>query len=834
VSGAPAPLPGHDGPLTARQRAGRLLGWLLAMLLGGVLIVRGHYTADLSAFLPASPDTRQRLLIEQLQSGIAARTLLLGITGGDASARAEASRRLGTALRAGGDFEQVHNGDRAGWAGDATGQGGAGDWLVRHRYHLSPAVGPDRFTVAGLRDAVDETLSLLGTPAGALVKPLLERDPTGETQRIAEQLIPSGGPRSQDGVWVSRTAPRALLMLQTAASGADLDSQAAMLARVQKAFDQAVARAPALTGLALEMSGPPVFGVQSRARIEAEVHQLAIAGTVLMGVLLLLAFGSIPALVVAFLPVATGIVAGVVAVSLGFGAVHGMTLGFGSTLIGEAVDYAIYFLIQARGPAGSPRLGTGFRRWQRQSWPTVRLGLATSVCGFAALVFSGFPGLAQLGVFSLAGLLGAAAAARWVLPALMPDGAAGTGLRRPLGRATAWAAQRLPRLRALCWLAGAAALALLVAQRGTLWAGDMASLSPVPREAMALDAQLRADLSADEDRTLVVVPGADLQAALRAAEAVGARLEPLAADGRLAGYDSPARVLPSLATQQARLASLPTPAELQARLAQALAGGPLPAARLGAFVDEVDAARQLPLVDLAALAGSPLKSAADAMLVQRSAANGGGWLALLSLRPGARPIDTAELRTVLAAVPGAEVIDIKVELDRLYQRYLGEALWQSALGALAVVALLALALRSGRRLLAVCLPLALAVLTTLGLLAAAGVTLGILHLVGLLLVVAVGSNYALFFDQFGQAGAAPAGEGGAVARATHEDTLASLLLANLTTVGSFALISLSQIPALSAIGQVVAPGALLALLLSAAFVRARPAPAVVPPAPTPV
>jgi predicted exporter len=93
-----------------------------------------------------------------------------------------------------------------------------------------------------------------------------------------------------------------------------------------------------------------------------------------------------------------------------------MTLAFGTTLIGEAVDYAIYYLIQAR--AG------GAQSWVRQGWPTVRLGLLTSVCGFAALVFSGFPGLQQLGVFSVAGLLGAALFTRFVLPELMPNGSA--------------------------------------------------------------------------------------------------------------------------------------------------------------------------------------------------------------------------------------------------------------------------------------------------------------------------------------------------------------------------------------------------------------------------
>jgi len=44
-------------------------------------------------------------------------------------------------------------------------------------------------------------------------------------------------------------------------------------------------------------------------------------------------------------------------------------------------------------------------------------------------------------------------------------------------------------------------------------------------------------------------------------------------------------------------------------------------------------------------------------------------------------------------------------------------------------------------------------------------------------------------------------------------------LANLTIVISFALLAVSSIPALYAIGEVVAPGTLLCLLLSAAFVR---------------
>lgn len=773
--------------LPLRRRVAVLLCWLGLVLAAGWQISRTTFTADLSAFLPSDPDPQQRVLIEQLGSGVPARTLLIGIDGADAQLRADASRALAAKMRASGLFEQVHNGERSNWAD-------VGAWLVEHRYALSPAVDAQRFTVAGLRDAIEETLSLLGTPTGHLLKPLLQRDPTGETQRIAESLIPSNAPRSEAGVWVSRQGARALLVASTRAAGSDLDAQSAAQALVREAF-----AAVAPEGLALKVSGAPVFAVDSRAQIESEVRWLAIAGSLLVSTLLLLAFASLPALGAALLPVATGVLAGITAVSLGFGGVHGITLGFGATLIGEAVDYAIYFLIQSRR--------AGWRAWLQSGWPTVRLGLLTSMCGFGALIFSGFPGLAQLGLFTVAGLLGAALATRFVMPVLLPEGSRGQGLRHQLGRLGQAAVDGLPRLRWPLLALGVVAAALLAA-RGELWRAELGSLSPISAEALALDASLRVDLSAGDARSLVVVQAADIEGTLQRAEGAAARLDPLIDSGAIGGWDSVTRFLPSLALQHERLSHLPPAAPLRAALAEATRDGPLRAERLEPFIAEVQRARERPPITLESLQGTALAPLVDALLLRRT---DGSWVALLPLQPIAGDdIDSAAVAHALQGLPGTQLLEIGRALTELHERYLGEAQVQALLGALGVVAVMALALRSWRRLLAVCQPLLLAVLLTMGMLALLQVHLGILHLVGLLLVVAVGSNYALFFDMLRRDGHA------------DPDTLASLLLANLTTVLSFGLIALSEIPALSAIGRVVAPGALLALLLSAAFAP-RPA-----------
>lgn len=781
-----------DGPPSWSRRAVVLLAWLLVLVCGVVVIARTQIGADLSAFLPKSPDVRQRVLIEQLQSGVASRTLMLGIEGGTVEQRAAVSRAVGKDMRESKLFDLVQNGDVSDWSE-------AGAWVLQHRYQLSPGVTPGQFTAEGLRDAINDTLSALGTPAGNAIKPLLDRDPTGETQRIAMELVPASAPRSEDGVWMSRSAPRALMISTTRAAGSDLDAQAIAIARVHAAFEAAT-RDMGASAPKLLLSGPPVFSVMSRDKIKTEAIHLAVVGGIVMGGLLLLAFASPRALVIAFLPVATGVVIGTASVSLVFGSVHGLTLGFGSTLIGETVDYAIYYLIQARGAAVA---GTGWRRWRDLNWPTVRLGLLTSVCGFAALVFSGFPGLAQLGVFSIAGLVSAALATRYVLPMLAPDGATGMGMRRYMAQLAGALVRGLPRLRWPLAALGVAALALVLWQGGHLWRADLGAMSPVPKSAQQLDEMLRNDIGASDGGVLVVAYGDDEQAALRHTEAAAARLDALVDKGELLGYETVTRVLPSVETQTARIASLPSDELLRANLAQATKGMPLPASRLGPFLADVDAARKLLPVQRADLSSGPLASVVNTLMYERPS---GGWGTLVVLHPGST-FDQGRLETALAGLPEVQVVDVGRELAGLYQRYLHEAFVQVLLGALAVVVLLGVYLRSWRRLLAVCQPLLFAVVLTLGGMAVMQSALGILHLVGLLLIVAVGSNYALFFDQLRTTGRA------------DEDTLASLMLANLTTVVSFGLIAISDIPALSSIGRVVAPGALLALLLSAAFAR---------------
>ena len=188
----------------------------------------------------------------------------------------------------------------------------------------------------------------------------------------------------------------------------------------------------------------------------------------------------------------------------------------------------------------------------------------------------------------------------------------------------------------------------------------------------------------------------------------------------------------------------------------------------------MQAAKSSPSLTRAGLDGSALALVVDSLLLERP----NGWSVLLPLRPAgegeALDIPSAKVRDALQG-SGALFIDMKGEFDNLYASYMSEAIELSLAGLLAIVLLLALTLRSLRRLATVLLPLVAAV------------------------VIVIAGLHAL-------------------GQPLH---LASMAVANVTTAIGFGTLALSKVPVLNAIGVTVGPGAILALLLSAVFVHRR-------------
>jgi len=782
---------------TPRRRVAIAL-WLLLLAMGLGILARTPFTADLTAFLPKNPTQEQQLLVEQLRDGMVSRMLLLGITGADLPTRAELSRTIAQKMRQDGHFASVSNGESIYQKADQQ-------YLFNNRYLLSPTITEAHFSVTGLHAALSETIDLLASPAGLLVKDILPQDPTGEMATLIALFDSARQPLKQQGVWFSRDGSRALLLAQTHAAGSDTDAQETAIAAIHSHFAVAQKEITGSGQATLILTGPGVFAVKARNTIAQEVTIFSVISASLIMALLFFAYRSGIAVLLGLVPVVSGIVAGVVAVGLGFGMVHAMTLGFGTTMIGEAIDYAIYLLIQSGSAQGS-------KAWVSQSWPTIRLGVLTSVSGFAALLFSSFPGLAQIGLYTIAGLWAAVFVTRYVLPALLP--------RSFIVRDVSYLGQAMQRvvvqLQKLRWLLGALlalACSLLWLHKGELWQTQLSALSPVSEADQQSDAKLRKDIGAPDVRYLVVVKENTLENALQAAEKITPQLEQWVENGHLAAYETPTRYLPSQSLQRQRLASLPTAEVLQERVVQALHDLPLRAEKLAPFIAAIEhETRFQKPADMAQrlltrehLAGTSLSLALDALVIE----NEHEVTVLLPLTASeVQRLDTALLRTQLAqtGVAQAYFIDLKEESDKLYQGYMQEAIVLALCGMLAMAVMLGFTMRSLMGLARVMLPLVAAVISVAAWFALSGERMGILHLIGLLLIIAVGSNYALFFAQTAEGGAAIAPK-----------TLASLGFANATTVIGFGILGFSSVPTLSAIGTTVGIGVALALLYAAAF-----------------
>ena len=769
----------------------RLAIWLAFVVACLALVSGTRFTADMSAFLPASPTAAQRLLVDQLRHGPVARVLLLAIHGSPETApqRARLSQALAQGLREADAFSSVVNGTQPP-GGDEQ------QLLFKYRYLLGDAVDAGRFTAPGLRSAIAQSLQALASPMGLAYKDLLVRDPGGEMLRIVDRLEPAEAPAFRDGVWSSADGTRALILVQLKEDGTELDAQEAALATVSRQFDEARAQ----LGIAadLEVTGTARFAVESRNRIRADVQRLSAIGSVLILLLLGFFYRSPRLLLLGVLPVATGALASIAAVSLVFGHVHGITLGFGIALIGEAIDYAIYVFIQGN---------------HARLWRTIRLGVLTSLIGFGALLFSGFPGLAQLGLFAVTGILTASLVTGGLLGPLF----AAAPVAVP-ARLETFLGAVLPVLRRLRWLpatlaAAALATALTLSLNQPLWEPSLGALSPVGEASKALDATLRSDLKAPDMRYVVAVTAADSDQALAGARRAGELLQPLVDKGTLAGFESPSRLLPDRATQRRRRDQLPDPQALRLLVEQATTGTPLRAERLAPFIEDVERSRQLEPLGVNDVAGTAIGLGVDALMVSAP----GRSTAILPLRapdtgPNAHTIDAPAIRASLSGFqkPGAiHLIDIKEESDALYASYLHEAIVLAGAGVVLIILAIALmqsrspaidTRRAWRRLYRVVLPIGASLLCVVAGLAAAGIGMTILHLVGLLLTVAVGSNYTLFFIDNDD---------------DNPRLLASLALANATTIIGFGILGFASVPVLNAIGMTVGPGAFLCLAFAA-------------------
>ena len=774
-------------PMSSTRRLALALLWLALLAILALFVApRVQLSGDLRKFMPAPQTPAQKLLIDELGEGPGSRLLLVALSG-DApetlAAQSQALRERLLTTRVGMDvpFKLVANGADIGL--DAIPQR-----LRPYRYLLSPTLDTQRFDADFLRSELDARVQDLGSPAAAMIEPLLPSDPTLETLKLAQAWQPANAPQRLHGVWFDRAGREALLAIETHAAGFDPEGQQVAVDAVHGAFD--AVRGNSKTKLTL--TGPGAFSVEIGGRTAREASLIGTIDSLVFVLLLWVAYRSWKAPLLGGLPLASAGLVGLGAVALAFDGVHGITVAFGFTLIGVVQDYPIHLFSHQRA---------GVSPWasSRALWPTLGTGVASTCIAYATFLVSGVDGLQQLAVFTVVGLATAALATRFLLPALIDPSPHDAADSKWLARC--WSAfARWPRMNAMAaCIVAAIAAAIIAFMPGAFWQNDLARLTPVPPAALARDTQLRGELGAPDVRYIIALQAKDAEHALQSSERLMTALEALRAEHVVEGFDLAARYLPSAATQRSRQGKLPSDEELRGALGDAMAGGAFNDDAFDDFVRDVATARSAKPLVPADLAGTPLAASTEGLLLQRE----GHATALVALSGLRDPEAVARI----AQAHSAQLLDLKQASESLVAEYRERVLWALALASVLLAAAVWFALRSPRRVLRVLAPMALTTLLILAVLRGFGVELNLFHLVSLILAAGLGLDYALFFDHAGDD------------RAEQLRTLHAVIVCSLTTLLVFALLATSSIPVLRAIGGTVALGVAFNFVLALLIVR---------------
>ena len=755
--------------------------WLLSIALGSAFAITSiPIQTELPLLLPSSGSFSQQLFVAQLQSGPTSRILLLGIQGAEPSTLARASKKLAEAMRNHGKFLHVYNGEQ-------TQPSLNQNLLYEYRYLLSPTVSADQFTTQSLRQSLQHRLQDMANPLPSFFKKRIPEDPTGAFQGLLNKWKATNTIKMTDGIWFSADRPVALLVAETAIGGFDLDAQEAIQTFLTTTMEEIQATVSPSSSLTLLRSGPSVFAVQSRKGIKQDATWLSTVGAGFVIALLLITYRSLTILFLSLVPLVTGLLVAGITVFCTFGFIHGMTLAFGATLIGVAIDYPLHACAHLETGRSAKKTIMGI-------WPTIRLGATTTAIGYGAMLFSSFPGLSQLGLFAIVGLLTAAASTRWLLPALAPS-----KITKPI----AWAAW-LPlqdvssKLFIIVPITMMLSVSYLVLSEKPFWEMDIANLSPVPQNLRDRDAWLRKDLGAPAVRDMIVVVAPNEQQILEQSEGLKSTLEQLVVRGHMAGYEMAADYLPSIRLQQSRQQALPDRETLQKHLTEAQHNMPFRPGLFDPFAKSVASSKNLVPLGNQTIQGTPLDTKIRTLLYPLN----DQWVGTILIR------DVQNRHAIQDAIhavplPSVHFLDLKFESNHMVTTYRQEVLTYLAIGIACLMVILGIGLQSFTKIATVLFPIAASIMLDLSVLHALGERLSLFHLAALLLVFGIGLDYTLFFQRSHKT---------AVER---QQTISAIIVCSLTTISVFGLLASSQTPVLRGIGLTAFFGSLSCFFFAA-------------------
>ncbi len=750
-----------------------------ALVLGasGLLASRVKVDDNVAALLPGGPGSPGEAA--QLLSEFGALDTLLmdlSLPGGTPAELAALGDGLVKQLEATGAFSSIYAGPRQ----DELAKLG-GILLPKRLYlfedpraELEARLTPERLaaSLAALKES-------LGSPHALGLKRQLLADPLGLNAGLFEGLArQSGKVRVEGGHLLSLDGAHLLLVTTPRRRALDVDASAALMETLEGVA--AALKAQTSGKAQLRWAGGPRFAAESASLIRKDISVNFILSTAIMLAVFLVRFRGLRLLLLASVPLVFGVVGGVAAIAVFKGRLHGMTLGFGSALIGIAMDYPLHLINRAASEPG-PR-AEAYSRTTRAVFQGLCLGFFTTAVGFIALLFSEFPALKELGLFAGVGLVLAFCANFLLVPPLC----AKLGPRKPTASFVAphllrWA---LPPTAALVVTVALLGAGGLLARR-LVFDGDLRKLDSQHPATLKAYEDVMALFGQPSDSSLVVASADSLEGTLAVNDAVERALAPLRRSGALKESTSASGFMPSVSTQRERARSLVGLDLVRGRAALDSAAAQAGFAE-GAFEPFWAEVQAVATGATQPLAPDALEGTSLGLLFQKAVRCGERGCRAATTLARAPGVPLEAVRAVLPA--GALLVDSEALAARTVAEIPRQMALLCVLGIVGNVLLLGWIYRSLRQALLTCLPCAIALVLTVGLMALMGAPLNLVSGGGLVLVFGCGVDYGIFSLE------------GLTEHEPDGVEQLGVLLAAFTTLAGFGTLALAENGAMRALG----------------------------------
>lgn len=636
-------------------------------------------------------------------------------------------------------------------------------------------------TTEAIKHSLDRAYRQLLSPMSMATKPLIRLDPIGMRSILLPKLHSLNAFDSGEfvnGHMVSRDKQAVLLMARSDIPVTDTEGSEQLI----NSFASAADTLPA--PIVAELVSPHSHTVANARTIQHDIPTVSLLATVLLVLLFWFFFRSKDAAVLLLVP-ATALCGAMGGLALFAETLSAVVLGFGAVLIGISMDFAIHVYVAMTHGEESPSLAA-----KRTARPIIYC-LATSCAAFGALALSDIPGIRQLAVFAISGLLVSALFSLTVLPTLC-------GRKHPVFNPRPHSKFSFGK-RSLAVL-GMSLLVLGFGATRVQLDSDMRSLDATTPSIDKTERAFKETWGQMRDQGILFVHGKTMQEALAHNREAYRELRAHMPDTRIASI---APILPDETTQAANRASW------------------------SAFWDD---ARKAETLDVVATQSSALKFSRtafapfEAMLSTTPPPITPSALSHASLeitRQLFMPDNDSAIPTVATFLPDTSAVRDFFTPDREHRlngRYVSNGMFRqllssemrkdillfiSASGVAAILIVLCL-FRNLRQSALSLLPGATGLLTVLGVSGLTGLPLNLFHIAALPLIIGLGSDYGIFMVQTESApGKTPPSR--------------AILISGLTTLAGFGVLVLANHPSLQAMGTTILLG-ISASLASALFV----------------